>query len=116
MLIPLEARNYSSVSSYNDEILHLTGEMCSACLKHEEHDIVHIHTDAQRLKICWVLQSVLALLNAEWRLSGAASIFTAEMCALKAATEKLIANSRPDSYTIFSHSQKVFVDLQVKHS
>lgn len=46
-------------------------------------------------------------------LPSAASIFTAEMYAIKDATEKLIANSKPGSYTIFSLSDSVLLALEL---
>jgi len=75
-------------------------EICSAILKYKKkRKYPHIqYRDGSRIRNLVGFADILPSHTLNGGLPGVASIFIAEMYAVKSATEQLIANNRPASY------------------
>ena len=91
-------------------------EIKSAFLSHkDEHDSIHIYTDGSKKEDGVGYASVLPTYNIAGGLPDEASIFTAELYAIKATVEYLIENEEESTnYTIFCDSQSVLQTLKSK--
>ena len=88
-------------------------EMRSAFLQHkDEHISNHIYTDGSKMENHVGFAAVLPSQTTSGGLPKEASIFTAEIYAIKVAIGKLIENENSGNFTIFSDSQSVLLALQ----
>ena len=89
-------------------------EIRAAFLSHKgEHDSVHIYTDGSKMEDGVGFASILPTGSISGGLPIEASIFTAELYAVKATVEHLIENDEgPCNYTIFCDSQSVLHALK----
>ena len=89
-------------------------EIRSAFLSHkDEHNSIHIYTDGSKKEDGVGFASILPTRIIDGGLPNEASIFTAELYAVKATVEYLIENvDGPSNYTIFCDSQSVLYAIK----
>ena len=98
----------------------LTEEVRATFLSHlAEHPTNHIYTDGSKINQCVGFASVTSDHTKSGELPSEASVFTAELYAIRAAVREIAENNGEDiNYTIFSDSQSALLALRrgISHS